>query len=260
MLHQQKILKIEIQGQQDIIFNNVSFGYTEEKLVLKNASFHLPKGKITAIVGENGSGKSTITRLLERFDVPVSGEIRIGDNSLDEIDCVKWRNSLGYVFQGNQMVQGTVRENLTYGIMRDYTEDELIKAAKDAEAYDFIMEKEKQFDTPLRVFDSEFSGGQLQRLAIARVFMKNPDYLIMDEATSGVDMVKEKHIIDCMKEKMRDKTVIIISHNMDIVKCADHIVMIGNGEVEAEGTVDEVAASSTAFKAFLSADQGKAAV
>lgn len=250
----------EVEGQQDIVFDHVSFGYTEEKLVLKNASFTIPKGKITAIVGENGSGKSTVTRLLERFDMPTSGEIRIGGSNLGEIDGAKWRDSLGYVFQGNQMVQGTVRENLTYGITGDYTEEELVKAAKDAEAYDFIMEKEEQFDTQLRVFDSEFSGGQLQRLAIARVFMKNPDYLIMDEATSGVDTVKEKHIMDCMKEKMRDKTVILISHNMDIVKDADHIVMIKDGEVEAEGSVREVAERSDTFKTFLSAAQGKTAV
>lgn len=249
----------EVEGQQDIVFDQVSFGYTKEKLVLKNASFTIPKGKITAIVGENGSGKSTVTRLLERFALPVSGEIRIGGNKLSEIDCAKWRNSLGYVFQGNQMVDGTVRENLAYGITRDYTEEELIKAAKDAQAYDFIMEKEGQFDTPLHVFDSEFSGGQLQRLAIARVFMKNPDYLIMDEATSGVDAIKEKLIMERMKEKMQDKTVIIISHNMDIVKNADHIVVINDGEVETEGSVSEAAVKSDTFKAFLNAEQ-KAAI
>lgn len=249
----------EVEGQQDIVFDQVSFGYTKEKLVLKNASFTIPKGKITAIVGENGSGKSTVTRLLERFALPVSGEIRIGGNKLSEIDCAKWRDSLGYVFQGNQMVDGTVRENLAYGITRDYTEEELIKAAKDAQAYDFIMEKEGQFDTPLHVFDSEFSGGQLQRLAIARVFMKNPDYLIMDEATSGVDAIKEKLIMERMKEKMQDKTVIIISHNMDIVKNADHIVVINDGEVETEGSVNEAAVKSDTFKAFLNAEQ-KAAI
>lgn len=249
----------EVEGQQDIVFDQVSFGYTKEKLVLKNASFTIPKGKITAIVGENGSGKSTVTRLLERFALPVSGEIRIGGNKLSEIDCAKWRDSLGYVFQGNQMVDGTVRENLAYGITRDYTEEELIKAAKDAQAYDFIMEKEGRFDTPLHVFDSEFSGGQLQRLAIARVFMKNPDYLIMDEATSGVDAIKEKLIMERMKEKMQDKTVIIISHNMDIVKNADHIVVINDGEVETEGSVNEAAVKSDTFKAFLNAEQ-KAAI
>ena len=244
---------VQVRGQHDIVFDHVSFGYTEDRLVLKDASFTIPKGKVTAIVGENGSGKSTVTRLLERFDSPVSGEIRIGGSSLAEIDCAKWREGLGYVFQGNQMLQGTVRENLTYGIEGECTEEELINAVKDAQAYEFIMEKEEQFDTPLRVFDSEFSGGQLQRLAIARVFMKDPDYLIMDEATSGVDSIKEKLIIESVKERMRGKTVVLISHNMDIVKEADHIVVINGGAVEAEGSVDEMTDQSSTFRAFLNA-------
>lgn len=250
----------EAQGQQDIVFDGVSFGYTEDKLVLKNAGFTIPKGKVTAIVGENGSGKSTVIRLLERFDAPVSGEIRVGERSLMDLDCAKWRDSLGYVFQGNQMVQGTVRENLTYGIAREYTEEEMVCAAKDAEAYEFIMEKEEQFDTPVGAFDSEFSGGQLQRLAIARAFMKAPDYLVMDEATSGIDQVKEACIMKRVKEKMQDKTVILISHNIDVIKSADHIVVLRNGEVEAEGSVDEVSEQSSVFQSFLNAGQAETAV
>lgn len=250
----------EVCGIQDIVFDNVSFGYTEEKAVLKNATFTIPKGKVTAIVGENGSGKSTVTRLLERFDEPWSGEIRVGSEKLSDTDCAKWRDSLGYVFQGNQTVDGSVRENLTYGIDGDYSEEDLIAAVKDAQAYDFITEKEEGFETPLRVFDSEFSGGQLQRLAIARVFMKNPEYLIMDEATSGVDTVKEKLIMDRMKEKMQDKTVVIISHNMDVVKCADHVVVLRDGQVEAEGTVSEAAEKSETLKTFLNAEKTAAAV
>lgn len=241
----------KVSGQQDIVFDHVSYGYTEDKLVLKDASFTIPKEKITAIVGENGSGKSTITRLLERFDAPVSGEIRVGGHGIGELDCTQWRNRLGYVFQGNQMVQGTVRENLLYGIHGDYSEEELMDAARAAEAYDFIMEKEEQFETPLQVFDSEFSGGQLQRLAIARVFMKNPDYLIMDEATSGVDLMKETDIIAHMKERMQGKTVVFISHNMNLVKDVDHVVVIKNGEVEAEGSPDELSKCSGTFQALL---------
>ena len=241
----------EVSGQQSIVFDHVSYGYTEDKLILKDVSFTIPKGKITAIVGENGSGKSTITRLLERFDTPFSGEIRIGEHKLGEINCAKWREKLGYVFQGDQMVEGTVRENIVYGLTGDYSEEELKKAAKDAEAYEFIMEKEEQFDTPLHVFDSEFSGGQLQRLAIARVFMKNPDYLIMDEATSGVDLMKETEIIAHMKKKMKDKTVVLISHNMNLVRDTDYIVVIKDGQVEAEGTPKEVAERSATFMALL---------
>ena len=249
-----------VSGQQDIVFDHVSYGYTEDKLVLEDASFTIPKGKITAIVGENGSGKSTITRLLERFDKPVSGEIRIGGTGLDMLDGSKWREQVGYVFQGGQMVQGTVRENLTYGISGEYQEEDLIQAAKDAEAYEFIMEKEDKFETPLQVFDSEFSGGQLQRLAIARAFMKNADYLIMDEATSGVDLMKESEIFARIKEKMKGRTVVIISHNMDLVKDTDHIVVINDGSVEAEGSPEEVLKHSKTFQALLDAGTAKAAV
>lgn len=248
------------QEQQDIVFDGVSFGYNEEKLILKNVSFHIPKGKITAIVGENGSGKSTITRLLERFDEPDSGEIRIGEQRLKDIDGMQWRDHLGYVFQGNQMVQGTVRENLTYGVTRECSQEELVKVTREAEAYQFIMEKEKGFDTPMKVFDSEFSGGQLQRLAIARVLLKDPDYLIMDEATSGVDHIKEDRIIRQVKEKMKGKTVIVISHNMNLVKSADHIVVIRDGKVEAEGSPKNLAVESNTFRAFLNADTSKEAV
>lgn len=243
----------DVSGQQDIIFDNVSYGYTEDKLVLKNASFTIPKGKITAIVGENGSGKSTITRLLERFDKPISGEVRVGETGFDMLDGVKWREKVGYVFQGDQMVQGTIRDNLAYGVRDGYSEEDLVQAVKDAEAYEFIMEKEEKFETPLLVFDSELSGGQLQRLAIARVFMKDPDYLIMDEATSGVDLMKETEIFAHMKEKMKDKTVVLISHNVNLIKDADHIVVIKDGTVEAEGSPDEVAGCSSTFNAFLAA-------
>lgn len=249
-----------VLGQQDIIFDHVSYGYTEDKLILKDASFTIPKGKITAIVGENGSGKSTITRLLERFDKPSSGEIRVGETGLNMLDGAKWREQVGYVFQGGQMVQGTVRENLTYGISGEYLEEDLVQAAKDAEAYEFIMEKEDKFETPLQVFESEFSGGQLQRLAIARVFMKNPDYLIMDEATSGVDLMKESEIFARMKEKMKGQTVVLISHNMNLVKDTDHIVVINDGSVEAEGSPDEVAKYSNTFMDLLGTDAAETAV
>ncbi len=241
----------DLQGQHDIVFDQVSFGYTSEKTILKDVSFHIPHGKTTVIVGENGSGKSTIIRLLERFDSPMTGDIRIGQHKLNDVDGIHWRDLVGYVSQGNQMVEGTVRENIVYGIDREYSEEEFIQAVKDAGAYDFIMEKEQQFDTPIHVFESEFSGGQIQRLAIARVLMKNPEYMIMDEATSGIDHIKECEIVKNIKERMSQKTIIAISHNMDFVKSADHVIVLNKGYIEAEGSVEDVTKSSQMFQAFL---------
>ena len=236
---------------EDIVFDHVTFGYTENRAVLKDASFTIPKGKVTAIVGENGSGKSTVTRLLERFDPPSSGRIWVGENALDEIDGKKWRQKLGYVFQGNQMIEGTIRENIAYGASSEASDEDIIKAADDAQALDFITEKEQKFDTPVHVFESELSGGQIQRLAIARAFMKDADYMIMDEATSGVDVMKEKAIMDAAREKMEGKTLIFISHNMEIAKTADHIIVLNDGCVEAEGSLDEVTRSSETFRALV---------
>lgn len=241
------------QPGQDIRFEHVSFAYTEGKPILKDVSFHIPAGKITAIVGENGSGKSTVMRLLERFNVPDGGEIKIGTYNLSKVDCVGWRNLIGYVFQGDQMVLGTVGENLAYGADGEVTEEMLIRAAEDAQAYDFIAEKEKGFDTPIGVFQSEFSGGQLQRLAIARAFMKRPEYLFLDEATSGVDWMKEAQVNRSVREMMQGKTVAAISHNMSFVRQADHVVVLRDGIVEAEGTVETVTEKSATFRAFLDA-------
>lgn len=242
-----------IEGQQDIVFDGVSFAYANEKEVLKNVSFTIPKGKVTAIVGENGSGKSTIMRLLERFDVPSSGTITVGGHDITAIDGAKWRDSLGYVFQGNQMVHGSVSDNIAYAADGTYDEAALVQAAKDAKAYEFIMEKEKQFDTELEIFDPEFSEGQLQRLAIARVLLKNPDYLLLDEATSGIDANTEAEILDRITEKMQGKTMIVIAHNMDLVRNADHIVVLRDGYVEAEGSDEEVLRDSATYQAFVQA-------
>ncbi len=245
--------KNALTPDKDIVFDHVAFSYTEEKQVLNDLSFTIPKGKMTAIIGENGSGKSTTAYLLERFDSPSCGKISYGDMDIADIDLMEWRDKFGYVFQGNQMVQGTLRDNITYGLNRDYTEEELIDAAKMANAYDFIMEKEQGFETPVGSFDSEFSGGQLQRIAMARVFMKNPDYMIFDEATSGLDYLTEVGIFDTIQNCLKDKTLIFITHNMNLVRKMDHVIVIDSGKLDAEGTVDEVSEKSQIFCNMLNA-------
>ncbi len=245
---------IKAEAGQDIVFSHVFFRYDESgKSVLRDASFTIPGGKVTAIVGENGCGKSTVMRLLERFDTPADGCITVGGTDLNDLDLYHWRDRLGYVFQGNQLVKGTVWENLAYGAPAEYTDNMLYAAAKDADALEFIQEKEDGFHTMIDPFAPDFSGGQQQRMAIARALLKQPDYLIMDEATSGIDNNTERAIWRHVRNRMEGKTTILISHDNEVINTADHIVVIKDGSVEAEGTVEEVRNSSETYRAIQDA-------
>lgn len=235
----------------DITFEHVSFAYTEGTPVLKDVSFVIPRGKVTAIVGENGSGKSTIVKLLERFNDPASGTIRLGDSDLQEVNLQQWREDLGYLSQNNQMVKGSLRENICYGLKRGCTDEELVEAAKQACAYEFIASKEEGFDAQISQFDTKLSGGELQRLAIARVILKKPEYLIMDEATSGIDVVSEAEVMEGLNQVMQGKTVIMVSHDMNLIKKADHIVVLNDGVIEASGSYDHVVNNSAFFKELV---------
>lgn len=229
----------------------ISFSYDEQRQVLSDVSFSIPAGKITAVVGENGCGKSTLISLLERFQHEQSGELTIDGVSLDELRLKDWRESVGYLFQGNQIIQGTIRENITYGIHRDFTEDELVDAAKKARAYDFIQKKEQGFDTPISRFDNKCSGGEMQRIAIARMILKRPEILIMDEATSGIDVVSEHEVMEGLMELMAGKTVIMVSHDMEMIRKADHLIVLNGGKVEASGSFRQVTQVSPLFQSFL---------
>lgn len=233
---------------QDIVFENVSFAYTEGTDVLRDVSFTIPAGRVTAIVGENGSGKSTVIKLLERFADPDSGQIRLGDDRLDAVDLSQWRSRLGYLFQGDQMVKGTVRENLTYGLTREVTDGEIMECARAAQADDFINARPQGLDEPLSKFDGKFSGGELQRLAAARILLRRPDYLIMDEATSGIDAVNEEKVLESLRDAMAGKTVILVSHDMKLIEKADNIVVLNNGRVEASGDLGAVRRDSALFR------------
>lgn len=232
---------------KDIVFENVSFAYNEDAPVLKGVSFVIPQGKVTAIVGENGSGKSTIIKLLERFNDPTAGTIRLGDADLLDVNLQQWRDAVGYLSQNNQMVKGSLRENICYGLDRDCTDEELIEAAKQACAYDFITSKEEGFDAQISQFDTKLSGGELQRLAIARIILKQPQYLIMDEATSGIDVVSEAEVLQGLNSLMENKTVIMVSHDLNLIKKADHIVVLNDGVIEASGNYEHVMKNSAFF-------------
>ena len=235
---------------EDIHFEHVAFSYDGKTPILKDVSFTIPRGKKTVIVGENGCGKSTSIKLLEGFEEMDSGTIRIGDRDMKDISLKDLRDKVGYLFQGNQIVKGTIEENIRYGIDRDTTEEEIIEATKAAKAYDFISEKDEGFNSEISRFDNKVSGGEMQRIAVARMILKDPDYLIMDEATSGIDLVSARAVNDSIEEVMKDKTIVAVSHDFEEIKKADHIVVLNKGYVEAEGDYDTVYDNSELFRQF----------
>lgn len=235
----------------DLTGENLSFAYDDRQPVLNGVSFTIPQGKITAIVGENGCGKSTLIKLLEQFHRQQEGSLCLNGQPLENIRLEDWRERVGYLFQGNQIIKGTIRENIAYGVHREFTQEELEEAARQALAYDFIMTKEQGFDTEISRFDTKCSGGEMQRLAIARVILKQPDILIMDEATSGIDIVSEHEVMEALMHVMEGKTVIMVSHDMELIRRADNVIVLRDGQVEASGTFAEVSVDSPLMQDFI---------
>lgn len=233
----------------DIVFKNVSFGYKEKK-ILDNVSFTIPKGKVTAIVGASGAGKTTILNLLERFYEPTEGEIYFGNTDIRDIHLNEWRETFGYIRQESPLLSGTVRENICFGMNRAVSEDELILAAKQANAYDFIKEFPDGFETDIGEEGGKISGGQRQRIAIARTLIKNPDYLLLDEATSNLDIKNTVEVQQAIRSVIKGRTAIIVSHGMKEIRNADKIIVIKNGQVAAEGTHDELYGKDATYTEF----------
>lgn len=235
---------------RDLVFDNVAFAYTEECDVLNGVSVTIPMGKVTAIIGGNGAGKSTVFKLLTRLYEPKSGDIFFGDECIDRYDIVQWRDRFTYVFQKNPLIGGTVRENMLYGLDREVSEEELIEAAKKANCYDCIMEKPNGFDEEVGLGGSNFSGGQGQCISIARAMLRNGDYLLLDEATSNLDVLSEAMVTDALNKLMQNKTTIMIAHNYAATCNADYVIVMRDGMVEAAGTPAELQKSNEYYQLF----------
>ncbi|MCF0137401.1 MAG: ABC transporter ATP-binding protein [Oscillospiraceae bacterium] len=224
----------------DICFENVSFAYREGAPVLKNISFTLPRGKVTAVVGLSGSGKTTILRLLEKLYTPQSGRITVGGVPLEELNLCSWRDRLSYVNQDAEMFSGTVREAMAYGIRREVGEEYLRQAAHISGIEKFISESEEGYETELAIWGSTMSGGQRQRLIIARELLRDADTLLLDEATSALDPETALAISDTFFCGFGGKTVVAVTHELGFITQADRIIVISNGTVNAEGTHSEL--------------------
>ena len=233
----------------DLVAEKVSFSYSDTP-TLNGVNFRIPKGQITAIVGPNGAGKSTLFKLLERMYDPDSGMLRFGEEDIKKYDLSSWRGSFAIVSQDKPLLSGTVRENILYGVRRKVEEDELIRVAKLANIYDFVMATPGGFDAPVGMGGSNFSGGQRQCIAIARAMMRNPDYLLLDEATSNLDAKSEKMVSQALTNLMKGRTTVMIAHNYSATRDATHIVVMKDGKVEAEGSPEEMLASNEYYRAF----------
>jgi len=216
-------------------FRNVNFHYNEDKPILRNISFTVEPGRSVAIVGPSGAGKSTIINLIPRlFDV-VDGEILLDRRDIREYDLTWLRSNIGLVTQDTYLFNGTVRENLLYAAP-DAAEERIIKACGEANIHDFIMSLPKGYDTEVGNRGIKLSGGERQRLSIARVILKNPGFIILDEATSSLDSISENLIQNAIEPLLKGKTSIVIAHRLSTIMACDEILVISEGRLVERGS------------------------
>jgi len=228
--------------QGDIVLEGVSFTYPNRVRVIDGLSLHIPAGKTTAIVGATGSGKSTLVKLLLRFYEIDKGSITIDGIDLKKIYLGDLRRAIGLVSQDVFLFHGTIQENIAYGAPPDVRMDEIISAAKVAEAHEFILELPQQYETIVGERGQKLSGGQRQRIAIARAVLKNPPILILDEATSAVDNETEAAISRSLEKITVNRTTIAIAHRLSTIRQADCIYVMEKGKLVERGTHEELVA------------------
>lgn len=224
--------------KEKVEFDNVSFAYRKEA-VLKNISFDLPRGKTVALVGESGSGKSTIADLLPRFYDVIEGAVKYDGTNIKEYKLHELRSQIGIVSQESILFNDTVFNNIAFG-MEEAAEEDVVQAAKVANAHAFIMALENGYQTNIGERGNKLSGGQKQRLSIARAVLKNPPIMILDEATSALDTESEKLVQEALDHLMKNRTSLVIAHRLSTIKNADMILVLGKGEVVERGTHDEL--------------------
>ncbi|WP_282111834.1 ABC transporter ATP-binding protein [Maribacter stanieri] len=233
----------------EVSINNISFKY-EDEYVLKNFNLTVEKGKTVALVGQSGSGKSTIANLVTRFYDVNEGDISIDGNNIKNLSKKSLRGLLGLVTQDSILFNDTVKNNIGLG-KENATDEEIIAAAKIANAHDFIMDLPKGYDTNIGDSGNKLSGGQKQRLSISRAVLKNPPIMILDEATSALDTESERLVQDALEKMMKNRTSIVIAHRLSTIQNADTIVVLLKGEIVEQGTHAELLELNGTYKKLV---------
>lgn len=233
----------------NIDFTDVSFGYGEIE-VLYNLSFQIPQNTTTAIVGPSGSGKSTICNLITRFYDVNSGSVKIGGHDVREFTCDSLLKNISMVFQNVYLFNDTIRNNIKFG-KSDATEDEIIEAAKKACCHDFIMALPEGYDTMIGEGGSSLSGGEKQRISIARAILKNAPIILLDEATASIDPENEHLIQQAISELIQGKTIVTIAHRLATIENADQILVVDHGKIVQKGTHDQLIQQKGIYRSFI---------
>jgi subfamily B ATP-binding cassette protein MsbA len=240
---------VKASFDNEIAIENINFKYEDEK-VLKNFSLQIPKGKTVALVGQSGSGKSTIANLLTRFYDVQEGSIKIDGTDIKDMTMNSLRNMIGLVTQDSILFNDTIKSNILIGKL-DATDEEIIAALKVANAYEFVKDLPNGIHTNIGDAGNKLSGGQKQRLNIARAVLKKPPIMILDEATSALDTESEKFVQLAIENMMQNRTSIVIAHRLSTIQKADKIVVMHRGEIVEQGTHDELLALNGTYSKLV---------
>ena len=245
--NQNVVIKPSFAKKTDISYEDVEFYYSEDVPLIKHLSFFVPTGKMYAIVGPSGSGKSTVVNLLPRLYDVKSGAVKINGSDVRNIDLTYLRSNIGMITQEAYMFNGTIKENLLFA-KANATQEEIENACRIANIHDFIVSQPDGYDTQVGNRGLKLSGGEKQRLSIARVILKDPKILILDEATSALDSISESSIQNALDVLMKGRTSIVIAHRLSTIFMADKILVISDGRIVEEGQHEELIAMNGVYK------------
>lgn len=235
-------------NSSSIIFENVNFRYNKGDRVLKNCSFTIPEKKMTALVGPSGSGKTTIFNIISRLYKIDSGRVLYGTKSIYDFSLTDWRNNVGYVMQDNGIMSGTIKKNISYALKRKPNEEDLMYYSDLANANSFINKFSNGYNTIIGERGIQLSGGEKQRIDIARNFIKNPNLLLLDEATSNLDSESELSIQDALNNISQNRTTVIIAHRLSTILKADKILFVEDGQITGIGTHEDLIKTHKRYK------------